>query len=225
MSEPRRIAENVYAVRRRGVNAYLVLGKRELTLIDTGLPGGALAIADAIVRVGRRTDELRHIVLTHCHVDHAGSAASLTRMAPASVSMHAEDARLAREGRCLRPLQAGGGRGRLIRPLLATVPKRVEPVTVEHELADGDELPYGGGLRVVHTPGHTAGHVSLLAPEAGVVFAADAAANLFGVGPSPFNEDELLARDSLRRLAAAAKGYDVVCFGHGAPVEGAQLSA
>jgi glyoxylase-like metal-dependent hydrolase (beta-lactamase superfamily II) len=225
MSEPRRVAEDLYVVTRRGVNAFILLEKRQVTLVDTGLPGSALALGTAVQELGRRVDEIKHVVLTHCHADHAGSAAALTRMAPAAVYAHAADAALLREGSCLRPVQPHGATGRLIRPLLRTVPGRIDPVVVDHELADGDELELAGGLRVVHTPGHTAGHVSLVAPARGVVLAADAASNLLGVGLAPLNEDEQLARTSLRRLLDAASGCDVVCFGHGREASTAKLAA
>jgi glyoxylase-like metal-dependent hydrolase (beta-lactamase superfamily II) len=221
--KPRRIVEDVFVLSRRGVNAYLVLDKRELTLIDTGLPGSALSIVDAITRLGRRTDELKHIVVTHCHSDHAGSATALQRMVPASIYMHTDDAELASEGRCLRRVQPLGMRGRLLSPLLVAAPRQIEPVEVDHRLADGDELPLAGGMRVVHTPGHSEGHVALLAPAKGAVFAADAATNMLGVGLAPFNEDEHLARTSLGRLAEAARGLDVACLGHGPAVEAARL--
>ena len=224
MGGPRRVAENVYAVSRRGVNAFILLEKRQVTLVDTGLPGSALALGTAVQELGRRVDEIKHVVLTHCHADHAGSAAALTRMAPAAVYAHAADAALVRVGECLRPVRAHGARGRLIRPLLRT-PRRIDPVVIDHELSDGDELELAGGLRVVHTPGHTAGHVSLVAPERGVVLAGDAASNLLGVGLAPLNEDERLARTSLRRLLDAASGCDVVCFGHGREASTAHLAA
>jgi glyoxylase-like metal-dependent hydrolase (beta-lactamase superfamily II) len=146
-------------------------------------------------------------------------------MVPAGIYMHRDDAALVREGRCRRPMRPSGARGRLLSPMLVRAPAQIEPVEVDHEIAHGDELPFAGGLRVVHTPGHAAGHVSLVAPRSRVVFTADTAANVLGIGLSPFNEDETLARESLRRLAEAARGLEVACLGHGPAVDPARLAA
>ena len=89
---------------------------------------------------------------------------------------------------------------------------------------DGELLHVPGGLRAVHTPGHTGGHSSVLAEAAGVLFAGDALATvslLTGeTGPQllPFNEDSQQARESLSRLEELPAG--VVVVGHGAPFEG-----
>jgi len=217
-SRPRRVADGVYVLRFRRVrvNVFVVLAKREVAVIDTGLPGSALRIAAAVVQLGRRVDEIKHVVVTHCHADHAGSAAALARMAPARVYMHGADAVLAREGHAHRPMWTVGAKGRILRPYIrAVLPGGIEPVAVDEEMEDGNELPIAGGLRVLHTPGHSAGHAALLAPDRGVVFAGDAAHNLLGLGLAPGQEDEGLARKSLRGLAEAAKGFDVVCVGHG----------
>jgi glyoxylase-like metal-dependent hydrolase (beta-lactamase superfamily II) len=71
-----------------------------------------------------------------------------------------------------------------IRPILRRFP-RVDPTPVDHELYDGQVLPVAGGLTVLHTPGHCARQVCLLWPRhGGVLLAADAAANVFGLSLS-----------------------------------------
>ena len=68
-------------------------------------------------------------------------------------------------------------------------PSKGAPVAVAHEVSDGDVLPFDG-LRAIHTPGHTAGHLALLLPrEGGVLFVGDAASNMLHAGLSPLNED------------------------------------
>jgi glyoxylase-like metal-dependent hydrolase (beta-lactamase superfamily II) len=81
----------------------------------------------------------------------------------------------------------------------------------------------------VHTPGHTAGHCSLLAERAGVLFAGDALATVSfltgekGPQPVPFNEDSGRARESLSRIEHLEAGFVVV--GHGEPFEGTPAEA
>jgi glyoxylase-like metal-dependent hydrolase (beta-lactamase superfamily II) len=103
---------------------------------------------------------------------------------------------------------------------------KLEPVGADHEVDDGDELPIAGGLRVIYTPGHTAGHVSYLwSQHGGVLFAGDAAGHVFGrlappvgaIGGS-FTEDAAQAKESFRNLAALE--FDIACFGHGGVIKG-----
>jgi glyoxylase-like metal-dependent hydrolase (beta-lactamase superfamily II) len=84
------------------------------------------------------------------------------------------------------------------------------------EVADGDEV---FGLRIVATPGHTAGHVAVFDPESSVLVAGDALNNDGGLsGSNPqFTEDEAAAADSVRTLAALAPR--VILVGHGPPVQ------
>jgi glyoxylase-like metal-dependent hydrolase (beta-lactamase superfamily II) len=97
-------------------------------------------------------------------------------------------------------------------------------VAIEREVADGDDLPVAGGIKVIHTPGHTAGHVSYLWPQAGgVLFTGDAAGNFRGLRPpigmaGMFTEDHEQAKESFRKLAELEFG--AACFGHGGPLTG-----
>jgi glyoxylase-like metal-dependent hydrolase (beta-lactamase superfamily II) len=106
---------------------------------------------------------------------------------------------------------------------------KVTPVREVRTYGDGDVLEVPGGLRAVHTPGHTGGHCSLLAEGAGVLFAGDALGTVNvgfeQAGPQllPFNEDAGQARDSLSRLEGLSAG--VVVVGHGRPFEGTPADA
>ncbi len=92
------------------------------------------------------------------------------------------------------------------------------PVPVEHEVGDGEVLPFGG-LCAVHTPGHTAGHVALLLPRGGgVLFVGDAASHMTHLGMSLIYEDVAEGRRSLAKLAAL--DFEVACFSHGRAMVG-----
>lgn len=85
-----------------------------------------------------------------------------------------------------------------------------------HVVNDGDSV---FGLRIVATPGHTAGHISVLDEVGGLLVAGDALSGDDGTvsGPDPqFTDDMALAHESVRRLAALTFG--TVVFGHGEPV-------
>ncbi|MGZ6340193.1 MAG: MBL fold metallo-hydrolase, partial [Candidatus Limnocylindrales bacterium] len=93
---------------------------------------------------------------------------------------------------------------------------------VDEEIDDGADVP--GGLRTIHTPGHTPGHLSFIWPDdGGVLIAGDAAARLLGrLGLGSVNADPAAARRSFGRLAEL--DFETACFGHG-PVLRARANA
>jgi len=222
------VIPNVYSIRiwMGYVNAYLIAAEDGITLVDSGLTGQAGTILEAISSTGRTPADLKHILITHHHSDHTGSLASLVETTGAKAYVHSLDAGITRGDAPVGRPNPRVFLGRLAGPLLMRLqPSRMPPVVIEREVADGDELPITGGLRVIHTPGHTAGHVSYLWPESGgVLFAGDAAANFRGLAPpvgllgGMFTEDPDQARESFRKLAELE--FDTACFGHGGVLAG-----
>src|ERR1044071_3563398 len=97
MAAPTQIVEGLWQVGPGSVNVF-PLDQGELTLIDTGLPGSADKIVAAIESIGKKVTDLKHIIVTHCHPDHAGSVAALKKMSGARVYMHPVDAAMVRKG-------------------------------------------------------------------------------------------------------------------------------
>lgn len=198
-----------------GANAYLVLGEQPM-LVDTGMPRQAARILSYLAHVGLQPAQLRVILLTHHDIDHIGSAAALKRATGAEVWAPADDlpyiaGDLPRHG-MKRYLPA------LVRPFFGPL----EPVGVDRLLHDGDEIP--GGFRVVSTPGHTPGHVSLHRP--GVLIAGDLLQTARGGSPerpgslrasAPAMSWSMEAvRSSIRKVAALP--CEAVLAGHGRPI-------
>lgn len=200
------------------VNAYLADDGREVVVVDTGRPGSAPKLEAALGEIGRKASDVRSIVLTHAHPDHAGSAAALRRLTGAAIYMHEEDAVLLRRGVGLRPMTPSPGMPGIMWRLFIrrqAETARVEAAEVEALLVDGGDAP--GGFRVVHVPGHCAGQVALYWPRLdGVLIAADTAANQMGLGLVPAYEDLDAGRRSLQGLAAL--DFEVAVFGHGKPI-------
>ena len=193
----------------RWTRIYLIAGET-LTLVDSGLPwhpGGALKY---IRSIGRRPDELKNILVTHSHPDHVGGTLSLVRKTGASVIAHRSDTK--RGGNNDINLGYTGMLGSFPLPLLG----RTE---VSLLVEDGDVLPLHGGIRVIHTPGHTPGSVCFLMEEGKILFSGD----------TIFSDGRLLSRSvrfpgydrkdyirSLKRLSQFE--FDCVFGGHGFPL-------
>lgn len=199
----------------RGSNVYL-LTDGPMTLVDTGLPGNVAAILDFIALLGRDPGELAYIVLTHGHMDHSGSAAALKRVTGAKIVAHEDEGDVQDDGATLVTGDSNGRRHFLAGALARVA--RFEPCQVDVRTSDGELLSCAGGLRVVHTPGHTRGSMALLLEGRGVVFVGDA---IIGNGdrlsrPLPFGSN---AGESERSLAKLGRlSFETCCFGHGAPL-------
>lgn len=199
------------------VNAYLVEGDSGLVVVDTGLPGKLNAIEAAVREAGFRTSDVSDILVTHSHIDHVGSLAALAGSTGARVRVHAADRAVTTGGVPSAPMSGRNLVGKLM--VFAMRPKAAQRVGVAAEMIDGDTLDLAGGLTVIHTPGHTPGHVSLLWRSGSVLISGDAAMNLSGrVAPPPVAEDHSLAARSFRRLASFE--FETAVFGHGRPVVG-----
>jgi glyoxylase-like metal-dependent hydrolase (beta-lactamase superfamily II) len=197
----------------RWSNAYLLVEDAGLTLIDGGLPGDGTKILRYINQLGRSPQDLHRIVLTHSHPDHSGPMKDLSRLSGATIAVHQKDTRY-RPKTGKRWLHYPGQPPALDWniPFLRRIPA--------HEiLEDGQELPVMGGLKVLHTPGHTPGSVCLHLQEHGVLFTGDM---LLANGcrfrrPVYFPGTNLGDyRASVERLAGST--FDTACVGHGNPV-------
>src|SRR5215470_1878638 len=85
-------------------NAFLIEGDDGLTLIDAGFPDKEAAVLDAIRGLGRSPDQLKHLIFTHAHPDHIGSAAAIVRATGARTYMHPLDIPIAESGGPFRPM-------------------------------------------------------------------------------------------------------------------------
>ena len=196
------------------INSFLLADDDgSLTLVDAGMKTADKRILGALAGLGKAPEDVRRIVLTHAHHDHAGGLARTQKATGARVISHDREATYLRTGTTPQ-LDRSHLKGRLANRVRGSVAK----VEVAETFADGTLLPIGAGLRVVHTPGHSPGHVSLLHEPTGVLITGDAIFNVRGLrySPATFCTDIRLSRETADRLADL--DYDIAAFTHGAHI-------
>jgi glyoxylase-like metal-dependent hydrolase (beta-lactamase superfamily II) len=194
----------------------------EVTLIDSGPGGSGDLIAAALAGLGLDRDAVVRVVLTHFHDDHAGSAAEVRSWAGAEVVAHAAEAPVVRGEVPGAPPDLLAVEEELLARVGAGLPV-APPCPLDREVVDGDVLAFGGGARVVHAPGHTAGSIALHLPGPRVLFTGDTVAESGGaVLLGPFNQDRERALESFRRLTAF--DVDLALVGHGETLDAPALA-
>jgi glyoxylase-like metal-dependent hydrolase (beta-lactamase superfamily II) len=195
----------------RWTRAYLIVGET-LALVDSGLPWNPSGIVKYIRSIGRDPSELRQILVTHSHPDHTGGTLSLVKATGALVVAHRSDTKRLDGNRAILAYIGNLGKVNAPLPFMGKTP-------VASLVNDGDVLPIHGGVRVIHTPGHTSGSVCYLLEDLGLLFSGD---TIFSNGdqlsrsvPFPGYDRERYIR-SLKRLSDF--GFEGVCGGHGEPL-------
>lgn len=143
-TEPFKIAGNLYYVGTAGIGAYLITTPQGHILIDGAMPGSAKDIEASITKLGFAPSEVKVLLNTHAHFDHAGGLAELKRDTGAKLAASAGD-KIA--------LETGKYPG-------SEEVKAFDfaPVKVDRALEDGERLSMGGIALTAHlTPGHSAG--------------------------------------------------------------------
>ncbi|GAA2781373.1 MBL fold metallo-hydrolase [Kitasatospora sp. CM 4170] len=206
---------------RHTINAYLLLGRRPV-IVDAGTPGSGRRIHEQITAHGVDPADVSLIVITHGHIDHFGSAAELHRLTGAPVAGHIADLGPYRSGRVREPYLPTGPMGRFMdrnKKLHARAEPFEPAVLIRGETSLED---FGLAARIMPTPGHTAGSVSVLTDDGDLV-AGDLIANSFmGLIPGrpanpPFHDDPRQNLASLRRMLALDP--TALHVGHGTPLD------
>ena len=183
----------------------------QVTLIDMGIASSGAKVIAALRSIGSDPSQVTRLMLTHCHPDHAGGAAYVARETGRPVDIHAADAEYARSG--TQPDVDPTSRiGKLFRRL--PEPK-TEKVSIGEELTDGQVVPFAGGIRVIHTPGHSPGHASYLHEESGTLITGDSIFNVLGRRwpPKMLCSNFAMTRQTAHRLGGLE--YSTAAFTHG----------
>lgn len=198
-----------------GANVFLLLDSK-LTIVDTGFKGRAMKLLKEVRLYGYHASDITSIIITHHHADHMGSLAELKKLTGARVIAHTADAPYV-DGS--RP-QPGPARPAWLGRALSLFPGlwSAAPAAVELTVSDGEELPILGGIKVLHTPGHTPGSISLYLKRERVLIVGDLLANRFGLSlPSRMFTVNLAQEiESIKKILSL--DFEIVCFGHGPPL-------
>lgn len=212
------------------MNAFLVINGDKAMLVDTGLPNSESKIEFALKKHGLDWSKLSLIVLTHAHIDHAGSAVRVRELSSAPVLAHCKEIPYCQgKSPIMRPTGAFAKffykTGAINRPFEYFTPDRI---------MNADELDlteYGFPARVLYTPGHTPGSVSVVL-EDGNVIAGDLVASgilLGGIAfrsrsmQPPFEEETEVVAESLARLLS--RGCARFFLGHGGPLPASSIQS
>lgn len=201
----------------------LLWGDNTVILVDAGLPFSLGEIKKAMEEAGVPFEKLDKIIVTHQDIDHIGGIRSILEELPdVEVLAHKEEKPYIQGEKNFVRLNSS------FMDRIKSFPEEAQekvidmfkkaPVKVNITLKDNEELPYCGGIIVVHTPGHTPGHICLYHKASKTLIAGDAMNIINGqlTGPNKqlLNEEE--AEQAINSLEKLEK-YDiknVICY-HG----------
>jgi glyoxylase-like metal-dependent hydrolase (beta-lactamase superfamily II) len=153
--------------------ALIVDAQHGATLVDTGVPNMQKNFETALENIGMGLSDVRRIIITHHDLDHIGSLPALVAATGAEVLTSSGEV----------PFVQGEkpGQKQPTPEMLAGMPPQMQAVfanppkaTVTRVLQDGERLEIAGGVRVIYTPGHSVGHLSLFVEQDGVLITGDA---------------------------------------------------
>jgi glyoxylase-like metal-dependent hydrolase (beta-lactamase superfamily II) len=222
------IANGLHRIGSEMVNSYLVVDGDDVTVIDAGLPRYWRLLQDELVGLGKTLDNVRALILTHGDTDHIGFAGRLHREKGIAAYIHESDVDRAR----LKVKKPNSGWGPVkMKPLAGFLwysarrgGLRIRPAEGLQPVAGGEVLDVPGAPRIIHTPGHTPGSVSVHIPAVDALFLGDTMTTrnvltgATGPKPAPFTLEPGRAVESL----AGLEGIDAtwVLPGHGPAWDG-----
>lgn len=175
---------------KRVVYIYLVLGNREVWLVDSGVHETEKLIARYLTGIGCELDDMSTLVLSHSHPDHIGAAAAILDATGCNIFIHEAERAWLEDVDLQQRVRPVPGFGELVGG----------SARVTRTIGEGDQLTLDNGLtlNVIHTPGHSAGSVSLWIESERTLITGDA---VISPGDLPIYDDYRQCAASIERLA------------------------
>jgi len=206
------------------INPVLIVDDQEVTLIDAGYPGYFPQLKEAIEKTGVPLSRLRRVIVTHQDWDHIGSLADIQKACGRDTLVYAHIEEKPYIEGTLRNIKMTPERiaariaalPDIFRAKAAAMFANLPTARVDQTVSDRQALPFHGGMTVIHTPGHTPGHICLFLPAHRLLIAGDQLRVENGalVGPADIHTFDMpTALLSLKKLV----NYDidrVICY-HG----------
>lgn len=202
-------------------NAFLIKGPQANILVDTGIPNEDAKIVQMLEQNGLALKDLALIIHTHGHLDHCGSTKALLQQYKIPTLIHAHDAAMATSGNS-GSFKASSWFGKFLKNKIEGIP--YPPFIPDIVFLDEFDLTsFGIDARLIHTPGHTPGSLSLLRND-GKAIVGDLLMGGFFLGkilkkyPNRyyFEDDPNAIRQSLKLLHQ--QKVKTLYVGHGGPL-------
>ena len=219
------LIKGVYQLDLGKANVFLLEAKESLALVDTEVVGAKARLETALQKNGLALRDIRHILVTHAHVDHVGGLREVQEATGAEVWAHRLDAPFVVKGE--HPPYPERSQlslfDRIIGAMIQSfVGDEQPPAPVHHEVEEGDVLSeIREGLRVIHLPGHSPGQVGFWLEPERVLIGGDVAMHLLPWLHLPlgaYTPDMEEAKRSIRKVATLKP--HTLGVGHGAPLVG-----
>lgn len=204
-----------------GADRCYIIQDKGVIMIDSGTPKKGKKFIKSIKKISIRPEDIKLIIITHGHWDHIGSAKEIKEITGAKIAMHQREKDWLEKS--LKPHPLGVTRwGRIFAKIMARFMPLINIPATDVDMVLGDEefslVEFGIPGKVIYTPGHSSGSVSVLL-ETGDVFVGDLAMNSFPLRLNPglpiFAEDAQQVRDSWKSLLD--KGVKKIYPAHGYP--------
>lgn len=218
----RQIAQSLFWLDLGIANAYLIRSKNAVVLVDAGIQRSLPRIEHSLKQVKLAWHHLTHILITHAHPDHAGNFPEIARLSGAPVWAHRLEAPILRGQKpVLRPDSKNirWVDRWLERSISALIRETQATGAVERELQEEEPLSnIVPDLRVVHLPGHSAGHIGFYHKLEGWLIGGDVLMNLAGLSfpMAAFTPDPAEAWRGILRVATIQP--QILALGHGRPL-------
>lgn len=199
----------------------LLWDQKDAVLVDAGLPGMARQFVNAITQAGVSLEKIGQVIITHHDLDHLGSLQDLQQSLsnPFEVLAHADEVPYIQGEKI--PIKLTPKMLAQMEEMMKGMPEEnrkamqgmgesiaKQKLKVARTVGDGEELPYCGGVQIIHTPGHTPGHICLYHKESKTLIAGDllfVENGKLAPAPSFINADTPMALASIEKIS----GYDI----------------